>query len=223
MLKDYVFTDVLWVSTMFIVSLLFIIIVLERFNHKTFFNYLANYLIQKSFATPYFHLEGYMERYWLVPNVRAGSETDIGCGPVSFLKCPFAFILQKLGIAVRVHKILRSDDGRDFHNHPWNFISIILVNGYTEVTPSFNKNGFYTGEVKKDYKEGSILFRKSNSLHRLELKKQNYKESNFVYTLFITRQKRARTWGFLIHPEHLIPWYDYLEAKREDKVNRAND
>lgn len=33
---------------------------------------------------------------------------------------------------VKLHHILRSDDDRDLHDHPWSFLSIILWGGYWE-------------------------------------------------------------------------------------------
>lgn len=35
---------------------------------------------------------------------------------------------------IRLHHILRSDDGRDLHCHPWDFVSFMLIGEYTEVT-----------------------------------------------------------------------------------------
>jgi hypothetical protein len=35
---------------------------------------------------------------------------------------------------VRLHHILRSDDDRHLHDHPFNFVSLLLTGGYTEVT-----------------------------------------------------------------------------------------
>ena len=156
--------------------------------------------------TPYFHLEGYMERYWLVPfNAKyiTLQKTNTGCYTACLFRQPFTWFLQKLGIGIRIHKILRSDDARAFHNHPWNFISIILKGKYTEVTPVYDKSNFFVGTNFCSYDKGDVLFRKSNSLHRLILAKNKP-----VWTLFITGKKQ-RTWGFLTQPKFLTKHYEY--------------
>ncbi len=43
------------------------------------------------------------------------------------------FTLLKIGtLHIRLHKIMDKDRTTLFHNHPFNYISIILKNGYTE-------------------------------------------------------------------------------------------
>jgi hypothetical protein len=56
---------------------------------------------------PYLHLEGYMERFWI-------------------LRTPW--------LSARIHRILRSDHDRDLHDHPWDYASVILRGGYFEIT-----------------------------------------------------------------------------------------
>lgn len=174
------------------------------------FDIIANYLIKKSFATPYFHLEGYMERYWLVPYKETGSATKIGCGPVTFLTRPIAWVLQYFGIAVRVHKILRRDDDRTFHNHTWNFVSVILKNGYIEKTPVYDSNDFYTGINEQSYPKGSVIFRKDSDFHMLKLI-----DKKPTWTLFITGPDK-RKWGFLTHARNIVPWDEYIGAYKEE-------
>ncbi len=68
-------------------------------------------LINRAMKTPYFHLEDYMERYWLTP-------------------------FNPNGMNIRVHKILSSDSDRHMHDHPWPSTSIILKQGYWEWLPN---------------------------------------------------------------------------------------
>lgn len=42
-----------------------------------------------------------------------------------------------------VHKIARSDDDPDPHDHPWSFLSIILKNGYVDQSYTFDSVGGY--------------------------------------------------------------------------------
>src|SRR5208282_805597 len=59
----------------------------------------------------YFHLEGYMERWW-IRRPKEGRKWTC-----------------------RLHHILRSDEDRHLHDHPWPYVTIILKGGYWEVTP----------------------------------------------------------------------------------------
>lgn len=75
---------------------------LLRFNH----NWLMWKLLWKSMATPYWHLPGYMDRYWL---------------------------FKTRWLQARFHVIHRGDKGRDLHDHPFTFTSLILWGGYLEI------------------------------------------------------------------------------------------
>ena len=142
------------------------------------FNRIANWLIRRSMRTPYFHLEGYMDRYWLIP-------------------------YNKFSPAVRIHHILRSDNDRAFHDHPWPYLTIILRGGYFEVKPMFDKSGLYIGDSRKWCGPGSVLFRRAKSWHRLEIP-----EGETAWTLFITGKYQQR-WGFMINPRNKISYRDY--------------
>src|SRR5574341_86665 len=178
----------------------------------------VDWLIERAKRTPYWHLDGYMERYWLVPYskvakrkieyLRAGYfncpleplivvRTD-GTGPVTWRR-PIARLLQHFDIAARVHHILRSDHGRDPHDHPWWFVSIILRGGYYEVR--FDADGG-SGEARW-HGPGSILFRRATDLHKLMLP-----DGQTAWTLFITG-KKCQTWGFKPEGRDKIPYHEY--------------
>lgn len=164
---------------------------------------IADWIIAKANKTPYWHLEGYMERFWLIPYIGSGSERDIGCGPVSWLRRPIARIAQLFNISIRVHHILRSDDDRAFHDHPWPYLTIILKGGYWEIQPCFS-SGIYQGDTKAWRGAGSILLRKANSWHRLEV------EPNIdCWTLFSTG-KYKQSWGFLVSPKAKVHYREFL-------------
>ena len=150
-------------------------------------DWLAEKLLNRALLTPYTHLDGYMLRWWLVPY--SNTADGEGCGPVSWRR-PIAKLLQFFGIAVRIHVIIRSDDARAMHNHPWWFVSLILQGGYLEYRPLYT-NGRYYGNSSKHYSAGSIIFRRARDVHRLHLfPKQS------VLTLFITGP-RKKSWGFI--------------------------
>lgn len=80
---------------------------------------------------------------------------------------------------VFIHKIMRSDHDRALHDHPWNFVSIILRGSYVEHTP----------QSQRAFSSGRILVRPAYWLHRLEL-------TSPVWTLVFVGSN-FRRWGFL--------------------------
>lgn len=173
--------------------------------------WLRRWLIQRALRTPYFHLDGYMERYWLVPYAKPLARTLTswlrqpvhttldGTVPVSWWR-PIAKILQKFDIAVRVHHILTSDKGDTPHDHPWPFVSVILKGGYYE--KRYDQNGVMTS--LEWHGPGSILYRKPTDFHMLWLP-----EGETAWTLFITG-KYCQTWGFKPKNSPKIPYKDFL-------------
>lgn len=150
---------------------------------------IIDWLIAWAKRTPYMHLDGYMERWWLFRIWRERKDR------------PDAD--QQGKIAGKLHHILRSDEGRDFHDHPWPYLTIILRGGYTEHRPVFDKSGLYRGETSKWYGPGSIIYRPARSYHRLELP-----EGQTTWTLFITGPK-SNSWGFLVEPRHKVYYRQY--------------
>lgn len=110
-----------------------------------------------------------------------------------FFWCPW--------FGVRVHHILRSDDARDFHDHPWDFASLLLTGGYMEVTPDWGWAPPHNHQTKRRW---SFVRHKAEDLHRLVLDKP-------VWTLVFTGPKR-KSWGFLT-AEGMVPWREYLARK----------
>jgi len=147
---------------------------------------LIDRLIARAQRTPYTHIDDYMQRWWLIP-------------------------YNRFGIAMRLHHILRSDDDRAFHDHPWPYLSIILRGHYTEVRPWYDPSEFYVGTIRRRYGPGSFLWRRARSWHRLEVA-----PGETVWTLFITGPKR-QSWGFLPEPNTKIYWRDYLKDYTHDE------
>lgn len=138
-------------------------------------NKLIDWLINHAKKTPYFHLEGYMERYWLIK-------------PSRWL--PFS---------IRLHHILRSDDDRHLHDHPWSYCTIILRGGYTEIRE----------RSQRWYGPGSVLFRGWKGFHRLVVP-----DGQTTWTLFMMGPYKHR-WGFK------VPYNEYLgeEQVQEQEKN----
>lgn len=112
---------------------------------------------------------------------------------------------------IYLHKFLRSDLDEALHNHPWHSLSIILKGKYREYIQYNNKivsNGVFD--------LGSIIYRKPETAHRVELVENNVTLStHYVYTLFITGPK-IREWGFFC-PKGWIPYQDFVDE--HDKGN----
>lgn len=189
----------------------------ERFHNWTFLKCsnesiskvsFMDLLIARAQRTPYVHLDGYMHRFWLIPY--SNPDLGNGCGTVSPLRRPFSYLLQKLNLAARVHHILRSDSDRHYHDHPFRYLTIILKGGYTEVTPVFDKSGFYIKDNHVWRGPGSVLWRPANSWHRLVVE-----PSQTAWTLFITG-KRTNSWGFLVQPQCKQHYAEYLKESSNE-------
>jgi hypothetical protein len=124
---------------------------------------------------------------------------------------PFEFTASHLGdymhrwifrtpwFTVRLHHILRSDDDRHFHDHPFDFTSFLLTGGYIEQTPLPGlPPQFFT--IRRHWPQFSIVRRKAEDLHKLTLTKP-------VWTFVISGPKR-REWGFETE-QGWVHWEEY--------------
>jgi hypothetical protein len=81
--------------------------------------------------------------------------------------------------SLRLHQFLRGDvDTCALHDHPWSFLTLILIGGYREVLP---------GGVRWR-PPGTLLYRPAAFRHRVEVGRPSW-------SLVWTRQK-SRAWGF---------------------------
>ena len=83
---------------------------------------------------------------------------------------------------VYLHKIVRDDDPRALHDHPWWNVSIVLKGGYYE---------WRKGRPCVWRNPGAVVFRRATAAHRLTLGSS----SSPCWSLFITGPK-VREWGF---------------------------
>ena len=97
---------------------------------------------------------------------------------------------------IRVHNILRSDPDVHLHDHPWDFVSILLTGGYTEVLPVGGGSVAF-----RLWPRWSVVRRKAEDLHCLLV-------SRPLWTLVLTGPKR-KSWGFQTG-QGMIPWRKYL-------------
>ena len=153
---------------------------------------IANYLITRAQRTPYFHLDGYMRRYWLVPY--ANENVGEGCGPANPWHRPIAALFQAFDIGIRVHHILREDWADDMHDHPWDARTFVLRHFY----------------IEKRHGNRWPIMRRAGSTATLnygEYHKITHVPVGGVWTLFVTYKYRG-SWGFLVNGIK-VPHWDY--------------
>lgn len=96
---------------------------------------------------------------------------------------------------IYLHQVLRDDDDRALHDHPWWNASVLLRGSYREMMPDFSAGETPhlrvadVPQLAKVRRRGSIVFRRPSAAHRLEVVKGP------VWSLFITGPWR-RHWGF---------------------------
>lgn len=105
-------------------------------------------------------------------------------------ECPYLYRWTFLffGFSVRLHHWIRSDDKRFFHDHPSNFISIVLKGHYTNVTP----------EGRKEVRAGSFWYARADQRHYLDIPKDG------AWTLLFFG-KPYRKWGFWVGEKLVRP------------------
>lgn len=94
---------------------------------------------------------------------------------------------------IYIHNFAKPDT-RIFHDHPWDFVSLVLSGSYKEKRP---------GELTINRKAGSIVLRTAEASHYVESLEGD------VWTLVI-RGPYRRTWGFWT-PEG---WVDHESYKK---------
>jgi hypothetical protein len=103
------------------------------------------------------------------------------------------------------HRILKSDGDRDLHDHPYNFVSLIVKGYYWEKTQIPNPK-FTHGMTR--YGWLSINRKKAHESHQIVLERDYLGFPITAWTLMFAG-RRLRTWGF--HTEEgFIPYDDYL-------------
>lgn len=152
---------------------------------------IADYLIERAAATPYFDLDGYMERNWLFNPYETYEQKQVrraagGAEP------------EYTGPSGRIHHILRADEDRALHDHPWDARTIVLRGWYLE--ERLLEDGTIATFRRGAGDTATLNF---GEFHRI------YEVSpGGVWTLFITEQYQG-TWGFLVDGVK-IPYREYL-------------
>ncbi len=116
---------------------------------------------------------------------------------------------------IYLHHIIRSDDDRAAHSHPWINLSIILTSGYDELVPM---EGHYPFQLVRFRREpGAVLFRWPSAFHRLEISDPRYT----AWTLFLTGPV-VRQWFFAC-PQGLVHWKVFTSPADKGQIGRGCD
>jgi hypothetical protein len=154
------------------------------------------------------------------------------CGPAEqeSLYLRRFFIFRSRWGQVLLHKIARSDDDKDPHDHPWDFTSLILKGGYLDEQYNFRPVGFHRpGDASvpdpkshdqgrtpiydeasgwrydatgEEVRPGQIVHRSAEHIHRVVLHK------GVCWSLVFTGPVR-RPWGFITETAWVY-WRKYL-------------
>lgn len=166
--------------------------------------YIADKLIQRAKRTPYKHLDGYMNRWWLFNPYQDSTGAPVKRN----------WLLRMLP-SVRIHQILKADDDRHLHDHPWDARTVILKGWYDEIReeiypeygPTESAMMAFGVPVRMHHRvAGDTVKLNFGEYHRI-----TRVSAGGVFTLFITYRYRG-TWGFKVHGKK-IPYFDYLAGK----------
>ncbi len=170
------------------------------------------FLIAYAKRTPYQHImsadggEMYMGRWWLLNPYN--NETRASRWPW-------------LPFSARIHHIMRADQDRDLHDHPWNARTIILDGWYTEQRLVEDGSPLHQAIAPPPGAEVTeLIHREAGTSARLrhgEYHRIDEVSPGGVYTLFITSRYRG-TWGFLVDGVK-VPWRQYLGLPEAPATN----
>jgi hypothetical protein len=98
-------------------------------------------------------------------------------------ECPYLrrWVINFYFFSVRLHHWISSDDHRNFHDHPWNFLTIVLRGGYTDISD----------KGAELLTPGSIRLRKASHAHTVNV------NPGGCWTLLLTGRTK-RQWGFWV-------------------------
>lgn len=119
-------------------------------------------------------------------------------------------IVQTPAFGVYVHRIYREDFDRHPHDHPWQFVSVILRGGYWERV--HEAAPLADGRILMDRVNltGRLVYRRRGSvhLHRYSRAHRITKVKPGTISLVVVGRRRGG-WGFWT-AEGFRPWRDYL-------------
>jgi len=118
---------------------------------------------------------------------------------LGYPECPYMkrWVFVFFGYSIRVHHWIRSDDKRFFHCHPWNFLTIVLKGGYTDVSPSLDLFLDAQEPIRETLTAGMVKYRRAEHKHYVDV------PVGGAWTLLLAGRKK-RKWGFWIKPNQFF-------------------
>lgn len=107
---------------------------------------------------------------------------------------------------VYLHNMVRDDEDRALHDHPWPSLSVCLRGKLIEEMP---------GKVFRTIRPGRIVYRHAEFAHRLIV------PTGSAWTLFMTG-RTVRQWGFIC-PKGWVHWRDFTSGPNGETVGRGCD
>lgn len=131
--------------------------------------------------------EPYMRRWWAIPRNRFFN--------------------------IYIHEIIRDDDDRALHDHPWPSLSYCVEGGVFETYAKYIGEGVTRrrSDILRWIGQGKWIYRSPNFAHRLELPENISGRSTI--TIFMTGP-RIREWGFLC-PKGWRHWKDFVSQENK--------
>lgn len=149
---------------------------------------------------------------WTKRPPRRAPDFVIGAAARPYLKRWFV-IPRNPFLNIYVHHILRSDDDRALHDHPWANLTYVTRGGYLEVVAAGDPRDPATHR-RVPRREGAIVFRRARAAHRLEVR-----DHASAITLFITGP-RVRDWGFWC-PQGWRHWEEFVAPGATGQIGRG--
>lgn len=173
----------------------------------------TDWLIRRAIRTPYTHIYSrngstvYMYRFWLFNAYRSTEEKDalVRAGK----KIPWEF-----PVSMRLHKIMRADNDRDKHDHPWNARTIVLRRWYKEIREFPAQIQNLVDRYNLADCEGSLFNRLAGQTATLKFEEYHRiieVPQEGVWTLFITYKYRG-IWGFKVNGIK-VPHDEYFQQR----------
>lgn len=129
------------------------------------------------------------------------------------------WILIHPGGTIRLHNIRQADQDHDLHDHPWDFVSIILRGGYIEEVPKNRLDRAGQGGTEYiTYEPGDVNMVSAEDSHRIDLVFDRKLDpldpgEDGVWTLVFSGNYK-RGWGFWSrYSGQFIPWREYVNSK----------
>lgn len=108
--------------------------------------------------------------------------------------------------SARLHHIVREDRDRHLHDHPWDFVSIVLQGGYVEARPYEASDPLWIGEQEVVCEVSRVA---PCIAHRRALDRHKITSVDpGTWTFFLTGPYKNK-WGFFT-PKGKVPYREYL-------------